>query len=388
LALPTTAPKPLRLLVILPNWVGDVVMATPALRLLRENLKGSFIGALCRPGLDEILEGSDFFDEMHIERGGGVFGPKFMAAKVRPRRYEAALLLTNSFSTALVARIAGIPRRLGYNRDGRGFLLTDKLITPQRGDGAWAIIPACRYYYDAAESLLHHEQPRYNALSNTPIPLAFAPNVKLELACSPRQVESGQRLLTLAGLAPGTPFAVLNPGGNNPAKRWPPQRFAAVADYLHQKYNLISLINGSPAEVQVVQEVVRCCRVASPVALPLLTPMTPITPVTPATPLTSPSPLLTLSTLKYIVSRAKIMITNDTGPRHIAAALGVPIVTLFGPTDHRWTLIPTTAPDEIITADPLLPDYLSANDHPERCAIVNITTERVTEAINRVLGQA
>src|SRR5690349_1107621 len=119
--------NPLRLVVICPSWVGDVVMATPALRLLRSRLKGSFIGGLVRPGMDELLAGTDFFDEVHVERAGGVMGPKFAAAKLRPRRYDAALLLTNSFSTALIARIAGVPRRVGYNRDARGLLLTDRL---------------------------------------------------------------------------------------------------------------------------------------------------------------------------------------------------------------------------------------------------------------------
>src|SRR5688572_19153197 len=98
----------MRLLVVCPSWVGDAVMATPALRLLRDAMPGGFIGGLVRPGIDEVLAGTEFFDEVHVERAAGVMGPKHAAAKVRPRRYEAALLLTNSFSTALITRIAGI----------------------------------------------------------------------------------------------------------------------------------------------------------------------------------------------------------------------------------------------------------------------------------------
>src|SRR5690606_10042645 len=96
--------RTLRLLVVCPSWVGDAVMATPALRLVRERMPGIYIGLLAKPGIDEVLAGLGTFDEVHVARGSGVMGPKFVAAKVRPRRYDTALLLTNSFSTALIAR--------------------------------------------------------------------------------------------------------------------------------------------------------------------------------------------------------------------------------------------------------------------------------------------
>lgn len=366
-----TAPvKPLRLLVVLPNWVGDLVMSTPALRLLRHSLPGSFIGGLCRPGGDELLEGLDLLDEVHVERGGGVFGPKFIAARIRPRMYDTALLLTNSFSTALVARIAGIPRRVGYNRDGRGFLLTERLVTPRRGDGSYAIIPACRYYLDAAESLLHEHMPRYNALSATPIPLAFPPGLFMELAASERQRAAAAEVLRKAGVAPGTRYAILNPGGNNPAKRWPADRFAALADHLHRRHGLAVLVNASPAEATITEAIVRDATQARPVALA--------------------SCGGGLGSLKPIVAAAALMVTNDTGPRHIAAAMGTPLVSLFGPTDHRWTIIPTRpdAPERIVVADPTLPEHQSANDHPERCAIERISFEAVAATADEVLSLA
>src|ERR1041385_6513153 len=124
----------------MPSWVGDVCLATPALSLIRQRLKGSFIGALVRPGIDQLLAGTNFFDELHVDRARGVMGPKLIANKLRPRRYDATLLLTNSFSTALIVRLAGIPRRIGYDRDARGLLLTDRLTPPKRDDGKWATI--------------------------------------------------------------------------------------------------------------------------------------------------------------------------------------------------------------------------------------------------------
>src|ERR1043165_5228089 len=115
----------------MPSWVGDAVMATPALRLIRAGPPGAFIGALVRPGIDQVLAGTNFFDEVHVEAAAGVMGPKHAAAKVRPRRYDTALLFTNSFSTALIVRVAGIPRRIGYARDARSLLLTDRLLAPR-----------------------------------------------------------------------------------------------------------------------------------------------------------------------------------------------------------------------------------------------------------------
>jgi hypothetical protein len=146
--------RPLRLLVIVPSWVGDAIMATPTFRLLRGTLKGSYIGALVRPGIDQLLAGLDVFDEVHVASSGGVMGPKHAAAKVRHRRYDTALLLTNSFSSALITRLAGIPNRIGYERDARGLLLSHKLDAPKRPDGSWAPVSAVRYYDTLARTFL------------------------------------------------------------------------------------------------------------------------------------------------------------------------------------------------------------------------------------------
>ncbi|NQX95995.1 MAG: lipopolysaccharide heptosyltransferase II, partial [Erythrobacter sp.] len=108
--------SPLRLLVVLPSWVGDIVMATPTIRRLRDAYPGIFIGGLCRPGMDKLLSGNTLFDELHVFQPHGMMASKKAANKVRPRRYDTAVLLTNSFSTALIARLAFIPRRIGYRR--------------------------------------------------------------------------------------------------------------------------------------------------------------------------------------------------------------------------------------------------------------------------------
>jgi heptosyltransferase-2 len=348
----------LRVLVVCPSWVGDAVMATPALRLIRSRLPGAFIGGLVRPGIDEVLAGSGLLDEVHVEPAGGMMGPKRAAAKVRARMYGAALLLTNSFSSALVARLAGIPRRVGYARDGRGILLTDKLEAPKRADGRWAPVPAVSYYWHAAEALLD--------ASAQPLSVRGAvlpQQARLELSVTPEQEAAGAAVLARAGVGTGQRLAVLNPGGNNEAKRWPPERFAAVGAHLAGRHGMTVLVNGSPGERGLCESIASA---ASAVSLA--------------------GSGITLGSLKAVVKRCRLMVSNDTGPRHIAAALGVPVVSLFGPTDHRWTAIPAPAGEAVLLADPALPESEVADDHPERCRVDRIATGAVIEACDRLLS--
>ncbi len=364
--------KPHRLLVVLPSWVGDTVMATPTLRVLRELLPGSLIGGLMRPGIDQILAGTPFLDEFHVDRAVGMMGPKKVAAKIRHQRYDAALLLTNSFSTALVTRLAGIPRRIGYERDARGMLLTEKLHPPRRREiepykrsstapNDWAPIPAVDYYFNLARHLLRS------------IGIEVGRPGPLELNVTREEELAAEELLENAGFTAHelrkAPMAMLNPGGNHESKRWPADRFVALAEYLSDKHGMTVLVNGSPAESDLVDAIVRDAQGDGRhvVALPKLG--------------------ISLSILKALVKRCRVMVTNDTGPRHIAAAVGTPVVTMFGPTDHRWTTIPFE--DEVIlTADPDLPAEEVANDHPERCKIDRIGMGDVVAAVNSLLAGA
>ncbi|VAX36144.1 hypothetical protein MNBD_PLANCTO03-453, partial [hydrothermal vent metagenome] len=192
-----TSHKPARLLVVLPSWLGDGAMATPTLRLLREALPGSYIAGLARSGVADLLEGTPLLDEIIIERASGVMGPKRAAAKIRPRRFEAALLLTNSFSTALATRIAGIPSRVGYDRDGRGLLLTHRLRALEwPGSTArkrrWAPISAVAYYYAAGRAVLGDPPPPFAELDD---PMAvLSPGVSIELPLGEADRAAGQRV--------------------------------------------------------------------------------------------------------------------------------------------------------------------------------------------------
>lgn len=366
-AAPPPLARPRRILIVVPSWVGDAVMATPALRMVRSAFPGAFIGLLVRPGIDQVLAGLDVADEVHVERASGVMGPKFVAAKVRPRRYDSALLLTNSFSTALIARIAGIPRRIGYARDLRSMLLTRAIDPPRTPAGAFAPVPAVEYYRTIARELV--------SLSAQPEPASSA-RPRLELVATEADLVAAREVAARAGLASGEPVAILNPGGNRDEKRWPADRFARLGVWLRDTFGVRVLVNGSPGERELCNTIARD---AGAVSLPDVG--------------------ITLAALKGLLAgdaagrggggvvSPRIMVTNDTGPRHLAQAFGVPVVTMFGPTDHRWTTLPVRedAPERILLADPTLPEDQVADDHPERCRVDRITEESVRAAAQAVL---
>lgn len=372
--------KPRRLLVVLPSWLGDAAMATPTLRLLRDALPGSFVAGLARPAVAELLAGTALLDEMVIERASGMMGPKRAAGKVRALRFDAALLLTNSFSTALATRMAGIPLRMGYDRDGRGAMLTHRLHAPEwpgsrAGRRRWAPVPAVAYYLAAGRALLGDWPGPFEEIDD---PMAvLPPGARLELPVTDADREMARDVLERAGVEQGARIAVLNPGANNPAKRWPAERFGALAAWLASERALRVLVNAAPNEREVAEAVLAAARAVG-----------------------GPEPVSlaehgqTLGALKAILARARLLVTNDTGPRHLAAAVGTPTVALFGPTDPRWTTLPPGprgSEREIVLAAgslepaPLAPNEV-ADEHPDRCRMEKIGLEAVREAADRVLA--
>ena len=375
----TIDPPPPTLLIVMPSWVGDAVMATPAITRIKDHWSSTTISLLCRPGIDQLFAGTFDFMEILTYNPRGLTAPLRAAAAIRPSRYQSALLLPNSFSSALITRLARIRHRTGYDRDHRGLLLTDPLEPPRNPDGSWKLTPAAVYYWNLAGHLIC--EPHFDGRMPPPDPpTTLPPDTYMSLPVSAADTRAADELLARAGLAPDQPFAILNPGGNNPAKRWPADRYARLAHHLITTHRLPVLINGSPAESDLCEAIrtqiapTASEGMASAHALPVLG--------------------ITIGALKSLCQRAELMVTNDTGPRHIAAAMGTPLVTLFGPTDHRWTTIPVRthadgSPREtILVADPSLPPDQSANDHPDRCRVDRITLETVIAAADMQLHAA
>lgn len=341
---PTIPPIPFdieTILIVLPSWVGDAAMATPVLRAMREQRSGSRIVGIMRPGIDQLLDGLDSLDERRVVGGRGLVNLVRASAAMRQSRAQAGLLLPNSFRTAFALRLSSVPRRIGYARDGRGWTLTRALKPPPRQTP----VPAVDYYAALGEFALggkiHDRQ--------------------LQLAVTEEQEGAAAALMPDGE----QPFIVLNPGANDGRKRWPASRFAAVGDALAQRHDLHVLVNGGSAEIELATTVIE--QSTAPERYTNL-----------------PARGITLGTLKAVLRRARLLITNDTGPRHVAAAFGTPAVCLFGPTDHRWTTLPG-AKECILLAEPFLPEELVADQHAAACAIDRIPTGDVVVAAESLL---
>jgi heptosyltransferase-2 len=305
-----------KLLIVLPNWVGDAVMAGPVLRALRQLYPDAHITGLARRYVKDVFAGMPWLDRLVSYRTGKTEaragkGRVFrLAARLRSARFDTAVVLTNSFASALVCKLARIQRIIGYDRDGRGFLLTDRLLPP-RERGKFIPLPLVRYYLGISSYLGSGVR-----------------DGRLELFVTEADRHEARQVLERAGLeadvhrpgaAGGAPLVMLNPGAQyGQAKCWPPEYFAQLADRLIGELGATVLVSGSPRERAIAQAVQRHTRHA-------------------LVDLTAKG--LTLGALKDVVRRCDLMITNDTGPRHVAAAMDVPVVTIFGPTHPQWTEI-------------------------------------------------
>jgi heptosyltransferase-2 len=308
-------PEPQRILVVQPSWVGDAVMATPTLRALRQQFPGAHISYLMRRYVKPVFNGMPWADKLITYRTGrtkakagkGTFD---LAGRLRARKFDLAILLPNSFKSALICKMAGIDRIIGYERDGRGFLLTDKLL-PVKDRGKYVPTPIVKYYLGLAQYLGSSQR-----------------DLKLELFITDHERREAREVLSRGGLDPGinrpaaagaAPLVLLNPGAQyGAAKCWLPEYFAQLADRLIEELGATVLLSASPKERPILDSITRQMRHA-------------------AVDLSRAG--LTLGALKEVVRRCDLMITNDTGPRHIAAAFDVPVVTIFGPTHPEWTEI-------------------------------------------------
>ncbi|MDP7573868.1 MAG: glycosyltransferase family 9 protein [Phycisphaerales bacterium] len=321
-----------RVTVFMPTWIGDVCMATPALKMLRAALPdGAHVTAAVRHGMRPLLRGHPAVDDLVNIEPRGVMGPWRAGRVLAATQPEVILVLPGSFRTALAARLAGQSRRIGYARDGRSWLLSDAAKPPSRTQPVSAVDWYC--------GLVGSESPDLPELIVTEEDRQAAASVMTE---------------------PPPAYVLLIPGANREDKRWPADRFATVANALHERHGWTAVIAGSPAERSLTAAVADGCD-------------------GPTIDLTERGG--TLGALKAIAAGAEVAISNDTGPRHIAIAVGTPVVSLFGPTDHRWTLM-EHAMERRLLAAPFLPDELMADRCGAACRIDRITVGDVLQIID------
>ncbi len=292
-----------RILVRAPNPVGDAVMATPLLRCLRRSWPRAHITVLALPSGADLYGGLESVDAVEVYRRGGadrgVGGLWRTARRLRPGRFDLAVICPNSFSSALLCLLAGARRRIGWSYGGRGILLTDRLVPAMRRVGHRVPRPMVEYYLDLARSLGGE-----------------VVSAATELRTEARGEEEALRFLAVGGWSEGEPLAGLGVGSSfGPSKLWTPGAFAEVGDALAAQGMRIVLVHG-PGEEGVAAEVEGRMR---------------------ARPVMGAGRVPSLSGLKSIARRLSVIVTTDTGPRHVAAAFGVPCVVVMGPTDPVFT---------------------------------------------------
>ncbi len=292
----------------MPNWVGDAVMAQPALRELRRVFRNSRTVLVARPAVAGLYEGEDVADEV-ISIKGTTAAFAGDALLLRKRRFDLAVLLRNSFASAFLARAAGVRRVAGYATDRRGWLLT------------WAVPFESDYktrhqvyYYLKIASHLSAISP--DAVNPTAASQTRLSTPEPRLVVSEEQMRAGRLMLSREGVGVDRPILALNPGATNSrAKRWLPERFAEVADHLVNQNGFQTIIIGAPGDIEAAMRTKNR--------------------------MTSPSLSLagktTIAELKRLLACCSLVISNDTGAAHLSAALGVPTVVIFGPTEHFST---------------------------------------------------
>ena len=294
-----------RILVRGPNWLGDAVMCEPALRGLRKLFPDAQIALLVRPAVADLFVGHPALTRVLTYdakgRHAGLSGKWALARQLRRQSFDLALLFQNAFEAAFLTFLAGVPRRYGYATDGRSLLLSDPVAAPDRS----TLVHQVRYYWELLK----------------PLGLTGDPSAP-ELVVFPEEEQAMAGRFAQGGLTATDVVVGINPGSTyGGAKRWLPERFAEVTERLcrtireSREQQASVVIFGAKGEEQLGREI--------------------------AARLSSRSLILsgatTIRELMAAVKRCAMLLTNDTGPMHIASAFQVPVVAIFGPTDWRTT---------------------------------------------------
>ncbi len=304
-----------KILVRAPNWVGDVVMATPSFRCIRENFDDSRITLLIKKNLRGIINGSPWFDEIiEFEPGlrkstNGLSSSQKVFSnstkdflrliyRLRQERFDLSLLFPNSFSSALTVWLSGVKKRVGYSRDARSFLLTDS-IERLSENGKFRPTYMGDYYLRLCTQLGCKITSR-----------------KLELFIS-RECEDNANELFKRHRIDEKPFFLINPGASyGSAKLWSAEGFARTADLLREVVDCNVVLTCGPGETRLADEIEKFSKKSL---------------------INLSRDSISLDVFKVLVKRCMLLITLDSGPRHFAVALKRPVVVLMGPNDPRYT---------------------------------------------------
>jgi heptosyltransferase II len=336
----------MKILIRATNWVGDAIMALPAIRAIRSRPDAN-ISILARSYVADIYRDQNVANELiiydHRGKHAGIFGRERLVAELRLRGFDVAILLQNAFDAAWLAWRACIPQRIGYARDGRSILLTKAVPAPKPGE-----IPAHEKFYYL--ELLR----RAGWIDSVPDELF----IKLHVNEASRARTAQQ--LAAAGVRHAAIRIAIGAGASyGSAKCWPPSRFAELANHLQAQWDADVILFGATGETDVSSAIASEMKRA-PIDLTGKT---------------------TVADLPALLSQCHVFIGNDSGAMHVAAAVGLPTVAIFGPTDPFGTA-PVTPRHTIVRQQPYCsPCFLRRCPIDHRC-MTRITTSEVEAAVD------
>jgi heptosyltransferase-2 len=334
------------------NWVGDAIMALPALRAVRQRHPDAKISIVARPYVADIYRDQQVSDELiPYDPNGehrGLSGREKLIADLRTRKFDIALLLQNAFDAAWLAWRAQIPQRIGYARDARSLLLTQAIPVPKPGD-----IPAHEKFYYL--ELLR----RAGWLDQ----LTDEPRITLPVPDAARQ-RAAQTLLENGARPHARRIAVAAGASYGSAKCWPPDRFAKALNALLAHADAEVILFGTPSELPVSTAIAAELQRA-PINLTGKT---------------------SIADLPSLLSHCHLFLGNDSGAMHVAAAVGLPVVAVFGPTDPHGTA-PVTPRLTIVQQKPYCsPCFLRRCPTDHRC-MTAVTPAMVESALQTELAE-
>ena len=300
MALKTIKPKNIkRLLIRSTNWIGDAIMTTPAIRAIRKGFPDARIFILVKPWVAPVFENSPHIDNLIIYdedgRHKGNVGKLRLAKDLRRYGFDAAILLQNAFEAALIAFLSGIPVRIGYNTDARQMLLTHKILCTNKIKKEHQT----KYYLSILKGIGMDTGSR-----------------DLYLQLNQQDRLRARKILMEQGPSGDFKWVGINPGATfGPAKQWPIDRYAQLADLISEYANSRVIVFGGPQDRKLGKDISREMR-NRPVDL---------------------SGKTTLGEAMALIEECTLFVTNDSGLMHVAAALDVPLIAIFGSTNSTTT---------------------------------------------------
>ncbi|MFA5389543.1 MAG: lipopolysaccharide heptosyltransferase II [Candidatus Omnitrophota bacterium] len=332
-----------RILIVNVNWLGDTLFITPFIRAVRERYPASYIAILTHPRCREIIEGNPDINEIIIydekKQHGKLLQKFLMVSSLRSKKFDAAFILRKSLGRTLLLIFSKIPVRIGYVSRKAGFLLTKKIPLPA-GE-----LHKVEYFLNLAKSAGIDARDRNYAVH-----------------VSAADMKQGEDILKKAGIK-GRHFIALNAGGNWGLKRWPAQNFAKLGDMIAEKLKMAVVLTGAEKDITLAENIAAGMKY-KPFILCGKT---------------------NLKTLCAVFKKAACVVSNDSGPMHLAAASGAPVIAIFGPTSPGLTGPYGKGRSIVLRKDAgcKIPCYdLKCKDN--RC-MKAVTTEDVMRAIDEII---